>query len=248
MIALSGAFGFFHFAQQRIHLVRCQCAVGPYGAMAGHGAEKVVLAFREDATGTEFTDVMQHATRKRRQVAIGEHGGHRAHGQRGWRQRCHVKAQFLQCGQVLLGGGHVQSVCVEGHRDQQSLCLHGARIQCRFQLLIEDAFMRGVHVHQHQSLPVLRQHIDAMQLRDGVAKRMRFDIGLHWRCRCGIRGSLRGTCHGSVAGGGEESPVVAARLGNTQAGLEARCRWRERRGVVLRHCKRRSLRPHFAIV
>ena len=42
VIALVGALGFFHLAQQRVHLFQRQLPVGAHGAVAGHGGEQFV--------------------------------------------------------------------------------------------------------------------------------------------------------------------------------------------------------------
>ena len=39
-----------------------------------------------------------------------------------------------------------------------------------FQALVDDAFVRGVHVHQHQALGVFGQDVDAVQLGNGAAQ------------------------------------------------------------------------------
>src|SRR5690349_20228149 len=43
MIALSGAFGRLHFAQQRIHLGNGQAPAGAYRTVASHGREQLVF-------------------------------------------------------------------------------------------------------------------------------------------------------------------------------------------------------------
>jgi hypothetical protein len=45
-----------------------------------------------------------------------------------------------------------------------------AAVERQLEFLVEDAFVRGVHVDDHQALAVLRQDIDAVQLRQRVAE------------------------------------------------------------------------------
>ena len=59
-------------------------------------------------------------------------------------------------------------------RHQQALARDGARIQAELQLLHDDALVRGVHVDQHQAGLVLREDVDAVQLREGIAERRGF--------------------------------------------------------------------------
>src|SRR5690242_16513398 len=43
MVALVGTLGALHVAQQRVHLVERELAMGAHGAMAGHGGQDLVL-------------------------------------------------------------------------------------------------------------------------------------------------------------------------------------------------------------
>src|SRR5216117_3814317 len=49
VVALAGALGFFHFAEQGIHFRDGQCPAGAYGAVAGHGAQQLVAALGQHA-------------------------------------------------------------------------------------------------------------------------------------------------------------------------------------------------------
>ena len=60
----------------------------------------------------------------------------------------------------------------KGRRDQQGLDGHGLRrLLCRLQTFIDDALVRGMHVHDDQAMPVLRQDVDAQQLSEREAQR-----------------------------------------------------------------------------
>src|SRR5882724_11028012 len=48
VVALPGALGLLHLAQERVHLQDRQRAVGAYRAVAGHGAEQLVATLGED--------------------------------------------------------------------------------------------------------------------------------------------------------------------------------------------------------
>ena len=98
----------------------------------------------------------------------------RRHGtdsQRGRRQHGDVEAERGQNGAVFFGGADFHGVGKKGDGDQQRLHLHGVGIERIFQLLVENAFVRSVHVDQHQAPAVLCQHIDAVQLGQREAKR-----------------------------------------------------------------------------
>ena len=61
MVALVGALGALHVAQQRVHLVQCQLAVGPHGAVAGHGRQDLVLRTLHHAAGLVLGQFGQQA-------------------------------------------------------------------------------------------------------------------------------------------------------------------------------------------
>jgi hypothetical protein len=71
---------------------------------------------------------------------------------------------------VLFGGGDVDRFGAEHRWNQQRLGGHLLLVERPLELLVEDAFVRGMHVHDDQALAVLRQDIDAVQLREGVAE------------------------------------------------------------------------------
>ena len=51
VVALVGAFGFFHLAQQGVHLVQRQFAVRPYRAVTGHSGQNLVLRALDNGAG-----------------------------------------------------------------------------------------------------------------------------------------------------------------------------------------------------
>ena len=83
--------------------------------------------------------------------------------------------------QLRLAQGHR-----DRHRHQQGLQAQAFAIEGRFQFLVVDALVRGVHVHHYQTIGVLGQDVDAMQLRDGIAERR--DLALFGHGLRGERG------------------------------------------------------------
>ena len=69
------------------------------------------------------------------------------------------------------GAGGVQRTDLQRGGNQQLLSGHAAALQRGLELLVHDALVRGVHVHDHQAGGVLREHIDPSQLREGEAER-----------------------------------------------------------------------------
>ena len=60
----------------------------------------------------------------------------------------------------------------ERRRHQQRLHRH-ARVERALQPLVDDALVRRVHVDEHDAGAVLREHVDAVELREREAQRMR---------------------------------------------------------------------------
>jgi hypothetical protein len=94
---------------------------------------------------------------------------------------------------------------VEGHRDQQRLHGDGMLVDAAFQLFVYHPLMRRVHVHHQQTLLVLRQDIDAVQLAERETQRWYFGLWLG-ACRSVLRRSARA----------EQRAVEGAGLCNTQ--------------------------------
>ena len=66
---------------------------------------------------------------------------------------------------MQLGGLGLRGRDVQDLRHQQ-LLLRGLPGQQLLHVLVHDALVRGVHVHQDHAVRGLRQNIDAVQLRD----------------------------------------------------------------------------------
>src|SRR5205823_3662968 len=79
--------------------------------------------------------------------------------------------QRVQGGPLRLGRGGFLRRRGEGGRDEQRLRLDAARGEARFQALVDDAFVRRMHVDDHQALVVFGEHVDAGDLRDGATER-----------------------------------------------------------------------------
>jgi hypothetical protein len=118
VIALSGAFGLLHLAQQRVHLGDVQDAVGTHRAMAGKRGKQFIAPFGQRAACSEFTLLIDHVVRGGFRFGLPEHHRHRAHRQRVGRKRRDVETEFFE--RILFGfhGGHFQFVGKKTYRDQ----------------------------------------------------------------------------------------------------------------------------------
>ena len=70
-------------------------------------------------------------------------------------------------------------------RHQQRLRADFGFVPAGFQALVGDALVGGVHVHQHQTVAILRQDVDAVQLRQRETQRR--DFAFHLGGKHGIR-------------------------------------------------------------
>jgi hypothetical protein len=81
-----------------------------------------------------------------------------------------VKAERGQRFGLIFGRCHLGVAGGQYQRHQQGLRRRRAGIEAALQFFVEDALVRGVHVHQHQAGRVLRQDINAVDLGHGVAE------------------------------------------------------------------------------
>ena len=176
MVALVGSFGLFHLAQQTVHLIERQSAVGADSAVAGHGGQNLVLGALHHGAGIVLGQFGQHAAGQLHRITVGQGGGHGTHGQGLGRQGRDLQTQLFQRFGAGFGGGHFGGVGGKGGGDQQRLAgdaraIAVGGVQLVFQALVHDAFVRSVHVHHHQALLVFSQDVNAMQLRHRATQR-----------------------------------------------------------------------------
>src|SRR5258708_16620190 len=76
VVALAGALGRFHVAQQRVHLGHREGTVGPDRSVAGHGGEHFVLALCEHPAAAELRDFRQPVPAEFTRVGLGNRHCH----------------------------------------------------------------------------------------------------------------------------------------------------------------------------
>ena len=118
----------------------------------------------------------QHRARERGGIGVGERRRHAAHRERRRDRAPRSEAEVASVSRVLLGGRDFERLGRERRRHQQRLHRH-ARVERRLQPLVHDALVRRVHVDDHQAVAVLREDVDAVQLREREAERMRIVVG-----------------------------------------------------------------------
>ena len=102
---------------------------------------------------------------------------HGAHRQRGGRERRDVETERFQRGLFRFRCGDIQRVGIKAHRNQQRLRGDLFGVQCGLEFLVHDALVRGVHVHHHQPVRILREDVDAGELREGETERRDWGVG-----------------------------------------------------------------------
>src|SRR6266513_3322685 len=213
MVALAGALGFLHLAQQGVHLQNGQGPMGAHRTVAGHRSEQLVPALGEHAARPVFADVPQYRARKLRRIGLGQHGRDRTYREREGRDRRHVETELVEGSAVLLDGGDVDPVGVERGGDKQLLGVHRAGVERSLESFVKDALVRGMHVDQYQALLVLREYVYAVQLREREAER---------RCTRRVRVFERRARQREVSGRasvGEHRGIARYRLSEAQGNL-----------------------------
>ena len=118
-----------------------------------------------------FAQVGQDGAYQRRRVAGLQERRNGANGQLCRPCRRDFKTERTQGVRVLSGGGDVERIRTENGGDEQRLRGDTAAIDGRLEPFIKNAFMRCVHIDEHQAVRVLRQDVDAVQLSQRVAER-----------------------------------------------------------------------------
>ena len=96
MVALVGAFGFFHLAQQGIHLRNRQQAPCTHRAVASHGGEQFVTPSRHQLRDAVFAQFTEQRARQIGRVGGLQQCGNGTHGELCGADGCEVEAEFVQ--------------------------------------------------------------------------------------------------------------------------------------------------------
>ena len=172
MVALPRALGGLHVAQQRVHLGQREAAVGLDRGAAGDVAEQGVRRRLEMMPAALLAQVGEHLAHQRPEVRVREQRRHGTHREPPRREHTDVEARSGELLRVVGEGLGVVRGDLDHHRLEQPLH-RGPGAELALHALVEHTLMRGVRIDQHQPRLALRQHIHAVQLRDGDAERTR---------------------------------------------------------------------------
>ena len=171
MVALTAAFGHFHVAQQGVHFVQAQPAVGPHRAVAGHGGQHLVDRLADALAAAVPQQIGQYIAHQRLGIGIGQDHRNLADTDALFAGAIDLQPQLgEQRGRILHQIGFLFAHR-QADRHQQRLRGDMTALAGLFQPFVGDALVRGVHVHQHHAGGVFSQNINAVQLRAGETQR-----------------------------------------------------------------------------
>ena len=113
----------------------------------------------------------EHTARQSHSVTLRQGRRYAPHHQGLRTQAGQLQTQFSQHAGMGFSRGHFFGCGCKRGGDQKCLALQMVLRELCFQAFIDDAFVRRVHVHHHQTLLVLGQDVHALQLRQGFAQR-----------------------------------------------------------------------------
>src|SRR5579883_1483901 len=216
VIALAGIRRRFHLAQQRIHFLAFEPPPGAHRAVTGHAGGDSHQPPLERQGLVPFADVVGEIADETRAVNRAKERRRLAQRDRAGAERFEHKAKARQLVRTRGEPLDVGLVELDDFRNEQDLSRHAALRKRGFQLLVNDALVRGVLVDNDQAVARLRHDVSLMQLRACGAERMIKEIGR--RASFGFAGARRqsrlrgGATMGWNAAMVAAPPLVAARI------------------------------------
>ena len=165
MVAGASAFRRLHVTQQRVHLGDGQRAIGAYCGVACHGGKQFIAARFDHGANAQFIEFCEHTVQQAFGCGVCQQAGYAAQRHGALPDHADIEAQRSQrfsmrfsCGDFLFTGANDAG-------DEQALRRDRLR-GLRFQAFVDDAFVRGMHVNEHEAAYVLGEDVDAVQLCD----------------------------------------------------------------------------------
>ena len=162
-----------HLAEQRVHFRDAERAVRAHRGVAGHRGEQLVLARGQNLACAELANLGEHAARETDDIAAGERDG-RARRELVRPDTVSSRPRRSSVSRFSSAVATSSASAWKKRRYEQRLALHRSGVKVGFQLLHHDALVRRVHIHEDESGLVLRQDVDAMELRKRIAERRGF--------------------------------------------------------------------------
>ncbi|MNJ54157.1 hypothetical protein D3C77_495870 [compost metagenome] len=137
--------------------------------------------------GAVFEQIGQHIGHQPSRLGLLEQRRRLANRQGFGAQALQLEAEFLEPLRVFLGAISLALTHGDGFGHQQRLTTQAFAGHRGFQALVGDAFMGGMHVHQHHALGILRKDVDALELRQRIAQRRHIVLTGRQRRGAGFR-------------------------------------------------------------
>src|SRR5437667_457316 len=138
---------------------------------AGQRAQEFVGgAVEVMGTGVQL-EIAHHRGHDLCDVPAGEQRRHPAQGEACGSQRVEVETRPLPDAAALENDLQLVRLELDDHGLQQMLRSRGGAL-LSLEFLVQDALVRGVHVHEHEAVTILRKNVDAVQLRQCRSERV----------------------------------------------------------------------------
>ena len=179
MIALIRAVCLLHFAEQRVHFIKVQNAVGTDCAVARHGGKNFVPMLLKHLRPAKLPEVIQNVADKLRSLVLNIRGDHSRNGTERemlGRRRSDIEPEALKLGLMLLVRRHLKRIHGKNKRNQKLLRRDAGGIHLTLQFFVADPFVGRVHINNHKALAVFGEHINAADLRERAPERERIFV------------------------------------------------------------------------
>ena len=127
-------------------------------------------------TGAIFEQIAQYILNQLHSISLSQQCRYLANAQHFRPQTLQLEAQTGKPVGMLFGAISLALADRQRLRHQQRLATQAFLIHRQLQTLVSNPLVGRVHVNHHQTLRILRQDIDAMQLRYCIAER-RYILG-----------------------------------------------------------------------
>ena len=165
VVTLVGALGHFHLPQQRIHLGNGQTAMRVNGRATRQRAQKLIGGTIEVMRIRLEIQVPDHRFDYFGHVFPGNQRRHATKGEPCWSEGVQVETCLAPLGTALEDGVHLVSLELHDNGLKQMLRCGARHFVLRFQPFVQDTLMRGVHIYEDETVAILREDVDPVELR-----------------------------------------------------------------------------------
>ena len=136
--------------------------------MAGHGGKQLVAGARQHRAGIVLHQLGQHLPGQLHRIGSRQRRRNHPHRQRPAVECGDFQPELLQACCILLSRGNLLRSGRKHGWYQQGLGLQRCGLHLPLELFVDDALVRGMHVHDHHALRVFGHDVHAVDLRHGT--------------------------------------------------------------------------------